>query len=581
MIWTTADLPKKLKSRISGETVQTHFAANDVTTIRVAIVGAGPKGMYALDSLLVELSNHNLTIPLIIDWYDKADNFGAGPNYQTSQSDNLLINYAIGNINAWTTSNEHRRSLTDWLIEHTKANPLPSPTDYASRAVVGYYLKDCCQTIIDQLPANISLNRFKKEVTNITTTDERKLKIDQFTYDSIILCTGHSYKSKFYDQNNEQGPIYEAYPMDRLENLISLQKIAIQGMGLSFIDSVITLAADRDLADIPTMYPFSRTNLPMIPRLAQVGNKQHQFLYPTYWESLVKRRSIDFDEDVFPKLNEEVCHAYAMEESNLTCDNTALGDKPKNSTTQPFSLLKLMFPNQYLAEKDEENYNDWILKYLKEEVDRCQNKKFNNRTAALEKLAQFRPILEQIYAYGKLNEESHLKFDKYWYPAISRLCFGPPIKNVEKLIKLIEVGKLVFNFVETPKVEIKNNKVILRDNRNKVECDALIYAHIPKSNLPDTTHKLYSNLIANGLAQVFYNQNYCTGAIAIDRQGILISKYHNYLLFAYGTATEGCVLDNDTLSRKAHNFAIHWVAHIVKKVKEQSKLKENETHESL
>lgn len=566
MIWKTIHLPVELKAKLNKEKrLRDDVIKRRGDVLRLAIVGGGPKGMYALDTLLCKLMQYEKHTPVEIDWYNKDADFGAGPNYNTEQPDNLLINYAIGNINGWKHNNELRLSLLDWLVKHTEMAVKPIALDFASRAVVGYYLKYCCDLIVEQLPKSVKLNRIIRPVTDINYSDEG-INIHNHPYDSIILCTGHSYESKYLDILPQDAPVYEAYPTKNLDKLRGLKSIAIQGMGLSFIDTVITLSSSTAAYDIPIMYPYSRTNLPMLPREAQVGNANEggSFVHLNYWKGLINKKNINFESEVFPLLNEEVCNAYHTAKKKLNLN--------KGEEVETFSLHRLLFPNAYLPEKNCSDYNVWVLKYLQDAIDRCKSERLNPMTAAIHKLRAFRPIMENIYAHGGLDSESQEKFDNYWFPAISRVCFGPPIVNAEKLVKLIMLGKLVFSFRTPPGLEIKKDHVLLKDSSNKIiACEALIYAHIPKANLPNTKHELYSSLVNNGMGKLYTNGYYETGAIKINHCGMLLgASSRKHALFAYGTPTESNVLDNDSLSRRAHDFSEHWSDFIINKLKKEN-----------
>lgn len=569
MIWKATHLFHDFKLQLNKKTPYKESTETGKENFRVGIVGGGPKGMYALDTLVSKVLKFRVDFPITIDWYNKAADFGAGPNYDTDQPDNLLINYAIGNINAWECNDDSRLSLLNWLTQHTALGEKPTALDFASRAVVGYYLKDCCSLLIEQLPQYVTLNRVVCDVTDIECSDQ-SIYVHSNRYDSVILCTGHSYASKFVNKRSVNSPVYEAYPVKGLQNLKGLKNIAIQGMGLSFIDTVITLSSSADPCNIPKMLPYSRTNLPMLPRVPQVASEidSSTFLHHDYWQGLINKKNTDFDTEVLPFLNDEICFTYYTIKDNLSSYNAEYGKENILSSNEPFSLHRLLFPNDYLSEKDRRYYNSWVLKYLQEAIARCKSNEIDPISSALHKLREFRPIMEKIYAHGGLNPESQKKFDNYWYPAISRVCFGPPVINAEKLVELIRSGKLLFNFSSPPQVKINEGHVLLENEAHEsIKCDALIYAHIPKANLPTTVHPLYSPLISRGIAKLYSNGSHETGAIKINDRGRVTGKRANKLaLFAYGTPTESNVLDNDSLSRWVHNYAEDWSEFVIDKI---------------
>lgn len=564
MIWTTSHLLDETTSLINNLGIQvlkhTLLDQQSDDNLNFAVIGGGPKGMYAIDNFISEINEQCINKKMNLYWFNKDSLFAAGPNYNPKQSENLLINYCIGNLNAWKVNTEERLCLTDWLRLHIDSTQI-SPYHYASRALVGCYLMDCCRKIIDDCPSNIRLHLIAEEIKSIAYKNKRLWLLNN-QFESIILCTGHSFLSDDIADKYKNN-IFSAYPIENLDRVKSVQKIAIQGMGLSFIDTVIYISEGTIDDQYPQFYPFSRTNLPMIPRRAELNKNHNTFFFPEYWQGLISKSDIDFDKDFLPLMDKEIQMAYYSVVIKSTDIQTILHHIDLIRVEERFSLTNLLFPNKSLSDFQKENYTAWVSDYLQSHLERCRlsfdENPLNN---AIQMLSKFRPILEKCYEQGKLTSESHHRFDVHWYPAISRICFGPPIANVEKLIKLISKGKLKFEFTECPEVNLSSKTVVLKVNGKRITCDALIYARIPRAAISKNNHPLFTNLIRQGLAIPFKNETYATGGIAINKEGLLLNKLKKSIaLYAYGTPTEGCVLDNDTLSREAHDFSLNWVSH--------------------
>tara|TARA_R110001599_G_scaffold135013_5_gene313277 strand:- start:990 stop:1307 length:318 start_codon:yes stop_codon:yes gene_type:complete len=68
---------------------------------QIAVVGCGPKRLYALDSLC-EAARRESAHRFAVHIFEPSAHPGAGPVYDPRQSDVLLMNFPAGLINAWT-----------------------------------------------------------------------------------------------------------------------------------------------------------------------------------------------------------------------------------------------------------------------------------------------------------------------------------------------------------------------------------------------------------------------------------------------------------------------------------------------
>jgi uncharacterized NAD(P)/FAD-binding protein YdhS len=72
--------------------------------MRVAIVGLGPKGLYALERLLDHARDLGPAAGLEIDVFEPHPVPGAGPVYDPRQPEYLLMNFAAGHVDMWWPS---------------------------------------------------------------------------------------------------------------------------------------------------------------------------------------------------------------------------------------------------------------------------------------------------------------------------------------------------------------------------------------------------------------------------------------------------------------------------------------------
>jgi len=200
MVWKSIhlDLDQLIKPAINIQT--TIDIAED--GFAVGIVGAGPKGLYALERLCRQLVETGQQTPVNIYWFNESNNFGTGPNYQVDQDEYLLINYALGNIDVWDRRTEHsyipdRPTFREWIQRYSAVAEHVSPYDFASRALVGRYLQDMLHKVCSSAPSYIQIHCIRGQVEMLDGQDDARISLhfgeQHLQLDSLIFCTGHCY----------------------------------------------------------------------------------------------------------------------------------------------------------------------------------------------------------------------------------------------------------------------------------------------------------------------------------------------------------------------------------------------------
>ena len=243
-----------------------------MSRLRIAIVGMGPKGTYALERLV---AHHRETpIPISVTTYEPHPFPGAGPAYDPRQPEYLLMNYPADRIDAnWAgpgpPSAYRGGSFLDWSERRLKSR---SDLDggrsgwYPPRATVGEYLSDVHSELVEQAhfpfrsltePAEgIELHEGYWSINSATGTR---------TFDQVLLALGH--------------PPCTARP-DPITTEASGTTVAIRGFGLTAIDLILSLTEGRGgrftrdslgplvyqstANDPAAIVPWTRTGRPML-----------------------------------------------------------------------------------------------------------------------------------------------------------------------------------------------------------------------------------------------------------------------------------------------------------------------------
>lgn len=359
---------------------------------RIAIIGGGPKGLYALERLAAQFADRARSAgqaadtPVEIHVFNRTPFFGSGDIYRPDQPDFLLINFCIGNITQWIDErpapvSPAPRSLTNWLRQCHRPPMMVDKRDFVSRASVGRYLEDGFQAIVDNLPEGVRCRRFVGEVVDLlpvgagyqvavahAETAERRLPTP---YQRVLLATGHPRPpvSRTGDRlrafcRRHPGCTYVPfiYPVsDRLAAVPSESTVAIKGMGLTFVDAVLALTEgrggsfERERAQGPLRYcrsgaepavmlPFSRSGLPMHPRGPEWGLAPRPLLlFNAQNINDLRRRApsgqLGFESDLWPLLRREMLiafYAVLLRQQGARLDGGALEDAPLKRQIERF-----------------------------------------------------------------------------------------------------------------------------------------------------------------------------------------------------------------------------------------------------
>lgn len=593
MIWTSKHLQAEqleIQKSIFAHVIPATKIQIETSKKYVTIVGGGPKGFYALERLLTHLITTYSIEPIEIHWFNTNTYFACGQNYRTDQPDNLLVNYAIGNISAWETESDEqciadRKNLTDWIRTYKQRGTRKvDERDFASRELVGHYLLDCLYHTMQVVPAHITLHLANESIVDIEDhQDGYRLYSDTaklpFNYQSLILVTGNNYKNHTF--HNEQIPntlsyFNSAYPIQILDSIPDAAEVAIQGYGLTFIDVALHLTEGRggefvyrndELCYQPSgreviMYPFSRTNLLMLPRQGTLEGEQYnlEFITDEWIENLPKDQKPDFQKNVVPVLEREVEYAFysvLWKEKNLS-KMQIIQRLDSDKIEKPFTIYQLFTPNKDLAYIQLTYYHEFItdiLYYIISEI-----KKDPTESPIAQAVQACRASLLQmpkIYNFCGLDGKSQAYFEKTWLGNMNRLSFGPPLTNIEKIYSLMKAGLIQCRYGTLPKLTFNDTGLGITNEVFTKTFTYFIDGRVAKSQLSHSNSVLYDNLFKRGIVTELVNDEYHTGAIVVNPDGT-IPGLTERPIYVYGTATEGNVLDNDTLSRKVYNFGNNW-----------------------
>lgn len=580
---------------------------------KIAIVGMGPKGLFALERLIHEIHSAKKSAPIIIYIFEKSGRFGSGAVYDPDQPEYLMMNYPNRNIDVGAVGSNAQTGRIPSFIEFLAQTELGdnSTNGFSPRGLVGKYLGYCFDMLASTIYDATKVVTIKSDVKSISKSDGRYcLKHDNvggheavIGIDQVLLTTGHdSWKGMCEGKRTLTNPegcdIPYIYPItENLRNIPSSSIVAIKGLGLTFIDAVLGLTEGRGGAFRQTdtgkvlyepsglepkkIVPFSKSGLPMVPRKGTEGSVAYRPRYFTIEgirDTVRIGKCIELEKNILPLLKKEVKFRYYRalwkqlgyevpdDYRNEDLETTIENFHQSHSTIARFAYKNLYRPVT-MERPDLEISPLAYYRYILMEAEKGSES--SPLMAAALTWGKVSNTFNGLYSFGGLTANAHREFDTMFRSKLNRISYGPPLQNAQKVLALMEHGIVDMNFAVAPQVRklFQGWSVIGPDQRELI-ADILIDARIPNNGSLSTWSGLFRGMRESGLIREYINQgkkSYSTACPEIDRCGraVGLDGHVDEGLTLYGTPTEGMTYDNDTLSRERNNFASAWALRCV------------------
>lgn len=608
----------------------------------VAIVGLGPKGFYCLERLLAEVNARPLRHALHIHLFNRSARFGAGPIYDPEQPEYILVNVSIGEIDLWTAEEPpivagRGPSFKSWYQETFRPEQPLQGNEYLSRAVVGRYLLDGFCRVLSHTPPGVTISCHVGEVVDIRRSGcayqlefvARSGHTEKIRSDKILLATGHSRLvpgveergyAEFATRHHGATFIPFVYPVvETLAPIPTGARVALKGVGLTFIDAVLELtegrggrfvrAADGSLSyeasgrEPSSIMPFCRSGLPMAPK----SDDLPIFLRPlTFFTpaALAEQRlkmageKFDLERDLWPLVELEMeLHYYrvvmgegADRERLEACGNDAQRMREvvdsylrAHPSTERFDYRRELDPVGERRFENGREFTSFVERYMEQEIARARlGQAACGVKAAIDIWYEVRKELGSILRFGGLTPESHRKLFEHYFPRFKRIVFGPPTINIEKLLALVRSGLVDFSVARNPRVLAVEDRGCFELRCEEIpgavrQVEVLIDAKYPTQDIRREMPPLYRNLQRRKIARAFENRlngsGYCPGAIDMtEGSNFLVdgTGAGNEDISVIGIPTEGNLVGNKTITRDAYPGI--WAREVVRQlgVREQA-----------
>lgn len=557
---------------------------------KIAIIGAGPYGLIALDRL-IKRAPANETIELLL-----FDPDGPGGNiWREDQTDQVIMNTVMQHVTLF--SEDEGPNLAEWnqseapkylsSFKHGEAflaETKLGKNDYCQRRYYGVYQCWFFDELIKQLPENVSVTFIKEKVVDLTTAGERILLETSKEYEvtEVILATGHAANERSEEEEKNhrfaqehalfyQGP---GNPSDTaLDELVEGECVILRGLGLSFFD-YIALFVDKwggrfVEKEKGLVYEASGKEQQLIvgsgrglPYHARPNNQknpgedaQPQILTEAFMEQFHGSAEELFD--LLKKEAELVFYQKKLADRRIDVEKF-LQDYRENDRASVLSAYQISKKDQLdwsalfdpAKEINAKDFPAFIQSYLKQDIAEAE---LGNQTGAVAKAIDTYKELQAPFNFmldeGKFTpKEYYEEFFGSFNRNYSFLTIGAPVIRQKQLLALVEAGIIEFLASKMVIERIDGCFTVYseKDPQRIFSGKSLIEARLPATSLTRTKNPLMIRMREKGYLTPhtirFDQRDHPTGALRVMRRTHqVIDQEDNVLphIYCYGIPLEG------------------------------------------
>ncbi|MEV1081369.1 FAD/NAD(P)-binding protein [Streptomyces sp. NPDC050211] len=567
--------------------------------VRVALVGAGPRGTSVLERLCA--SAPELLPPgarLRVHVIDPAPP-GPGRVWRSAQSGQLLMNTVASQVTLFTDDSvdcsgpvRPGPSLHEW------ADGDLGPDEYPTRAHYGRYLEWVFAKVVREAPRAVRVETHAARAVRLGDAPDGRqtLTLDDGRtlagLSAVVLAQGHlptvadlaQRRHAVYAETHGLRHIPPANPADVGLSAISPgEPVLLRGLGLNFFDHLALLTTGRDgrflraatgtlryvpSGNEPRLYAGSRRGIPYQARGDNAKGPYGRHLPLVLTDETIARfrkradsgEAPDFLTEIWPLVAKEVETVYYeallgvredfrdrfLAVPHRSPQESAVLDEFGVAEADRWSWDRISRPYAGRDFADPGAWRAWLLAYLREDAAQAAlGNVAGPLKAALDVLRDLRNELRQIVDHGDLagaSRRDHL--DRWYTPLNAFLSIGPPRRRIEELAALMEAGVVE---VLGPRLEVREGEGAWLAHSpdvagSAVHVTTLIEARLPEPDLRRTADDLLARLLKTGQCRPHIVDGYETGGLDVTpRPYRLIDRQGraHARRFAFGVPTEG------------------------------------------
>ena len=555
-----------------------------LTNTSIAIVGVGPRGLYAVEQLFNKFSNLSPESNIQVTLFEPSVYAGSGNTWRVDQPDSNWLNISVRALRDLKGRKEFSfkgvvvpsfPSYSEWSDSEKNSNI----DYYPPRKKLGAYLHERFKSFSKNLLKTPYLHLKPLKIEDLDYADGHfKLtdsKGDPFHFNEVLLTIGHQptktskeiLKWQHHAEETCKCTLYpEAYPTERLiksNKISSDSKVGIRGFGLSMIDILRALTCDRGGKFLPTdddiykylfegndripykIVPFSLDGLPLVPK--PLGEKIDNLFRPTQEE---KNRFFESVRKVAQSNTKVEGNLFLSEAMAPIAVRVYLDLKKKrmdclSSRNELYevavawldyenyrhrSLLKADTPTLVLIEK----YVSMALDLEPISFDYCMGQVWRH----------LQSLWYQAFSHSSLPHETIASVIKL-HERIKRYSYGPPIESMQQLLALIDADIVDLDYIKDPKVELVQEGWSLQKENQSVIVDVMINSVLDSPKVLEVSSPLVVNLLKHELIKPVHSE------LGIDTyENALVKRSKNdekISLAVLGRLSKGSVVGVDAI----------------------------------
>ena len=573
---------------------------------QIAIIGAGPRGLSALENLFIQLSENEKEELVVVSIFETSETPGSGNIWNTEQSKTNWLNIserALKDLHGRVSINlgDHNipefPSYIDWLPEEEQHPDKQQPDKFPERSKLGTYLNERFTSIAVELQMAGYLKIIRSKVIDIDYKEHifsLETEDDCYEFDEVLLTIGHqptkiSDQLKKWEKHEKSNPklqvFKEAYPVEEFmtsEKTNNNSIVAIRGFGLAMIDAVRALTIGKggefELLDKKTfrskfisssevpkkIIAFSLDGKPMVPKPL---NAEIDSNYEPTKEEIEKFAKIisknahgkkEVSNTSFLKnaISEIASRIYLdLEENAFSHDlkQKELAEIIVEWLSEDDLKHELILPTAQPAIKSIKEFINMALGEANVSLDYCIGQVWRH----------CQPTLYKEFSHANLDDEviaSVIALDE----RMKRYSYGPPIESMQQLLSLVDAGILDLDLVENPEITEVKNGWKLQNNRAKITAQIMINSVLDAPKIMDVTSPIIKKLLSNELIEPIHTDL----GINTQKDGTIeISDEEKFIpLAVLGRLSKGSVIGVDAILECFGPRVSDWAKSAVKRV---------------
>lgn len=529
-----------------------------VAPARIAIIGAGPRGLWAAEELLATARERGAAVDVTV-LSDRPG--GAAGAYQEDLPEWFLLNAPSRIVHT------HTMSFDQWRLRHGETEPLDP---FPPRRLVGAFHQQQWQQLQQAVPPGSAVRVISGRVTDLIPGAAAQVKLcwraleqpageqaRELLVDQVLLTGAHadSWPGALRPEQLPAGArlaggVYQPGTAERVE---AGTAVVVRGAALSFIDAALLLTAARggrfvypeksgcgpDTAAVPTYVPSGMEPAAIIP-VTRSGRFMEVKPCPT--SALGKLEFGDIIDDYSPQLAAATT-VPDMVEVLAACALELLRRAGRDEAAVAAAAPEV---DAVLAGTDFSG--DPVAELAASHAVATGAAPASPAWAVGTAWRELYPVLISLTSFG-----GRQRFPGFGDLAhrMERVGFGPPPLNAGRILALLQAGMINASYLGRA-AEFFNGTAQLRGSTGS-EVSVIDAVIAPPGVVPGT---LAHHLVSARGAQ----RDPLTGALITDRSGAVAGMEH---VFAVGRTTEGWVLGNDSLNRGLHDIVPRWARRTV------------------